>query len=223
MFSYFDQCLYLSFSCSWRVRIALEMKSIPYEYHAVHLVKDGGQQHSASYKTLNPSREVPTLEIDGKILAQSLAIIEYLEETRPESVSGVRLLPEDAGERANVRRVSDMIASSIQAVQNLRVLQYVMGMYENPEEKTKQKLEWGRHWIASGFEALETVLESTSGTYCVGDTVSMADCCLVPQVYNARRFKVDMSKFPIICRIESELAKIPAFQRAKLSVQPDAQ
>ena len=199
------------------------MKGIPYEYHAVHLLKDGGQQHSEAYRALNPSREVPTLEIDGKVLAQSLAIIEYLEETRPECGPGARLLPKDAEQRATVRRISNMIASSIQAVQNLRVLQWVMGMFEDPDEKTKQKIAWGRHWIDAGFEALEAVLQQTSGLYCVGDSVSMADCCLVPQVYNARRFKVDMSKFPVICRIDAELAKLPAFQKAEPSVQPDAQ
>jgi maleylacetoacetate isomerase len=205
------------------VRIALEIKGIPYEYRAVHLIKDGGEQHTDAYRGLNPSRELPTLEIDGKVLAQSLSIIEYLEETRPGGFAPDGLLPGDAAKRAAVRRVSDMIASNIQPVQNLRVLQRIMGMFDDPANKQKHKISWGAHWIDAGFEALEAVLEKTAGVYCIGDSLTMADCCLVPQVYNARRFKLDMSKFPVISRIEAALVKLAPFERAKPGAMPDAQ
>eukprot|EP00946_MAST-07B_sp_MAST-7B-sp1_P001934 g1934.t1 len=199
------------------------MKGIAYDYRAVHLVKDGGQQHSDDYREINPSREVPTLEIDGRVLTQSLAIIEYLDETRPGGYASGGLLPGDPAKRATVRMVSQMIASNIQPVQNLRVLQRIMGMFDDPSDKQKHKISWGAHWISVGFEALEAVLEKTAGLYCVGDTVTMADCCLVPQVYNARRFKVDMSKFPVISRVEAALVKLEPFEKAKPSVMPDAQ
>jgi len=207
-------------SCSWRVRIALSLKEIPYEYVAVHLLTDGGIQHSEDYVAKNPSRELPTLQIDGNTLAQSVPIIEYLEETR--TSSGARLLPDDPMARASARRIAEMIASNIQPVQNLRVLQYLMAKFEDPTEKTKEKIAWGHHWIESGFVALEAVLAKTSGTYCVGDAVSVADLCLVPQVYNARRFKVDMKQFPIITKIDATLSALPAFVAAHPSVQPDA-
>jgi maleylacetoacetate isomerase len=207
-------------SCSWRVRIALALKEIPYEYVAIHLLTDGGIQHSDDYKLKNPSRELPTLEIDGNRLAQSIPIIEYLEETK---TSGARLLSDDSMERATARRIAEMIASNIQPVQNLRVLQYLMAKYDDPAEKTKEKLAWGHHWIEQGFVALEQVLATTAGTYCVGDQVSLADLCLVPQVYNARRFKVDMSQFPIITKIDATLSALPAFVAAHPSAQPDAQ
>jgi len=207
-------------SCSWRVRIALAMKEIQYDYVAVHLLNNGGEQLAENYATKNPSRELPTLEIDGLCLAQSVPIIEYLEETRS---NGPHLLPSDPAQRAVVRRVSEIIASGIQPVQNLRVLKYVMAKHEEPAEKTKQKLAWGKHWITDGFVALEAVLADTAGTCCVGDEVTMADCCLVPQVYNANRFGCDMTKFPIITKINEHLCQLSPFIAAHPSKQPDAQ
>ncbi|XP_065833531.1 maleylacetoacetate isomerase-like [Oscarella lobularis] len=200
---------YFRSSCSWRVRIALNLKEIDYEYRPIHLLKNGGEQHSDEYMALNPSRTVPLLRIDDHNLAQSLAIIEYLDETRPNPA----LLPRDnAYNRAVVRRISDMIASDIQPIQNLRVLSYV------GDEK---KMEWGRHWIDAGFQSLEALLKETSGAYCVGDQITMADICLIPQIANAKRFKVDLSKFPVICRIDETLSTHKAFQAAHPFRQPD--
>jgi maleylacetoacetate isomerase len=203
-------------SCSWRVRIALELKNIKYDYVPVHLVKN--EQMSQDYVKLNPSEEVPTLCIDGNVLTQSVSIVEYLEETRPE----IPLLPKDVAKRAQVRAICDIISCGIQPVQNLRVLRKIMGWYDDADEKTKKKMEWGRYWIELGFKGLEKVLSSSAGRYCVGDNITMADLCLVPQVYNANRFKVDMSQFPIISRIDKTLSLNDAFKRAHPSAQPDA-
>ncbi|KAF6351369.1 glutathione S-transferase zeta 1 [Rhinolophus ferrumequinum] len=165
---------YFRSSCSWRVRIALALKSIDYETVPVNLVKDGGQQFSEEFQALNPMKQVPALKIDGITIGQSLAIIEYLEETRPTP----RLLPLDPKKRCLVRMISDLIASGIQPLQNLSVLQQ-MGQ--------ENRLTWAQKVINSGFNALEQVLQNTAGKYCVGDEVSMADLCLVPQVANAER------------------------------------
>jgi len=193
-------------SASRRVRIALAMKGIDYEYKATHLVK--GEQLSDEYKKLNPQSLIPTLLIDGQKLTQSLSILEYLEETRPDPP----LLPKDPLKRSQARTVALIISADIQPIQNLRVLKAV------GDEK---KMEWGKNVIQSGLEALEKVLAETSGKYCVGDSVTIADLCLVPQVYNANRFKVDMSRFPIISRINEELSQLEPFIKSHPSNQPD--
>ena len=213
-------------SCSWRVRIALALKGIDYEYKAVHLVKDGGQQLQDTYAAVNPMKEVPTLLIDGLTLKQSVPIIEYLDETR--AGSGPALVPRGAdaaaaAKRQKVRQLAELVSSGIQSVQNLRVLKYVMAMFDDAAVKQEKKVAWGRHWIAKGFEALERELAQCSGKYCVGDAVSLADICLVPQVYNANRFKVDMSRFPNIARINAALEQLPAFKAAAPDQMPDAQ
>ncbi|XP_067894338.1 maleylacetoacetate isomerase isoform X2 [Heterodontus francisci] len=154
-------------------------------------------------------KQVPALSIDGITLSQSLAIIQYLDETQP----GPRLLPEDAKKRAQVRMISNHITSGIQPLQNLNVLQKI------GDEK---KLEWAQHFIISGFQALENVLQQTAGRYCVGDEVTMADLCLVPQVYNAERFKVDLTPFPTIVKINRNLLELEAFKLSHPSCQPDA-
>ncbi|XP_012869472.1 PREDICTED: maleylacetoacetate isomerase [Dipodomys ordii] len=164
---------YFRSSCSWRVRIALALKGINYETVPINLIKDGGQQFSEEFEALNPMKQVPALKIDGIIIGQSLAIIEYLEETRPTP----RLLPQDPKKKASVRMISDLISSGIQPLQNLSVLKQ---MGDNPQP-------WAQKVIISGFDALEKILQSTAGKYCVGDEVSMADLCLVPQVANAER------------------------------------
>ncbi|XP_077123632.1 maleylacetoacetate isomerase isoform X2 [Ranitomeya variabilis] len=201
LFSYFRS------SCSWRVRIALALKGIEYDLRPVNLIQDGGQQRTDEYKRVNPMQQVPALRIDGVTLSQSLAIIEYLEETRPLPP----LLPGDPLKRAQCRMISDHIASGIQPVQNLDVLQRV----------GDKKLEWAQHYITRGFQALELLLQDTAGHYCVGDEVTMADLCLVPQVANADRFHVDMTPYPTISRINQALLQLEAFQISHPSRQPD--
>lgn len=198
---------YFRSSCSWRVRIAFALKGIEYEQVPVNLIKDGGQQYSSQYKTLNPMQQVPAVEIDGITLSQSLAVIQYIDETRP----GQRLLPEDPQKRAQVRMISDLIASGIQPLQNLYVIQKIGA----------EKVQWAQHFINRGFQALEPILKETAGKYCVGDELSMADICLVPQVYNAERFKVDIEQYPTIKRLNVALLQIEAFKTSHPSRQPD--
>lgn len=200
---------YFRSSCSYRVRIALALKNIDYEYKAVSLIKDGGEQHSEDYKAVNPMEQVPALVVNGDCLTDSLAIMEYLEEAHPETT---RILPKDPIKRAQSRRLSQMIASGIQPIQNLSVLQKI------GDEK---KMDWGHYWIDLGFKALEKTLETTAGKYCVGDDITLADICLVPQVFNANRFKVDLLKFPTIKRIHDELILNEAFKTAHPFRQPD--
>lgn len=197
---------YFRSSCSWRVRIALAMKGIAYEYKAVSLLK--GEQMQEKYQVLTPMAQVPSLEIDGFVINQSLPIIEYLDETREEPA----LLPKDPKQRCIVRQISEIINSGIQPLQNLKILKYV---------GDDRKLEWGHKFIDEGLAALEKMLKTTAGKYSVGDEVTMADLCLVPQVYNAGRFKVDMSKFPTISRINAALGELDAFIAAHPNKQPD--
>jgi maleylpyruvate isomerase len=203
-------------SCSWRVRIALNLKGLAYTYEAVHLLKDGGQQHSDAYRALNPMRTVPTLEFEEgggvKRLSQSLAILEYLEERYRTPA----LLPSEPLLRARARMLSEMVNSGIQPLQNLSVLQFVKG-----ELKSDDKA-FGAHWNARGLAALEAAVKETAGTYCLGETVSFADICLVPQLYGARRFAVDLTPYPTLTRIEAACEKLPAFQAAHPDRQPDA-
>ncbi|XP_059816553.1 maleylacetoacetate isomerase isoform X3 [Hypanus sabinus] len=211
---------YFRSSCSWRVRIgeapttgcnlksSLAFKGIEYEQVAVNLVKDGGQQYADSFKKLNPMKQVPALSIDGIVLSQSMAIIHYLEETRPNP----RLLPADPKKRAQVRMISDLITSGIQPLQNLGVLQRV----------GEEKLDWAQHFIINGLQAVECLLQQVSGRYCVGDEVTMADLCLVPQVYNAVRYKVDMAPFPTISKINKSLLELEPFKVSHPSCQPDS-
>ncbi|XP_034714161.1 maleylacetoacetate isomerase isoform X2 [Etheostoma cragini] len=198
---------YFRSSCSWRVRIAFALKGIEYDQAPVNLIKDGGQQLTEQYKALNPMQQVPAVEIDGIILSQSLAVIQYIDETRP----GPRLLPADPKKRAQVRMISDVIASGIQPLQNLYVIQKIGA----------EKGQWAQHFIDRGFQALEHILKQTAGEYCVGDEISMADICLVPQVYNAERFKVDVGQYPTIKRLNQTLLEIEAFKVTNPSCQPD--
>ncbi|XP_046849380.1 maleylacetoacetate isomerase-like [Xenia sp. Carnegie-2017] len=193
LYSYFHS------SCSWRVRIALAMKDVHYELIPVHLLKNGGEQFSQEYKSLNPLSILPTLQIDGHTLTQSISILEYLEETRPNPP----LLPPDAFRRAMARQVALIIACDIQPLQNLGTLKKI------GEER---KVEWGHYWIDKRFEDVEELLKKTCGKYCVGDKVTIADVCLVPQVFNANRFKVDLTKFPRISEINDRLMELDAFK-----------
>lgn len=204
-------------SCSWRVRIAMQHKGLPYEYVAVHLLEDGGQQHRPEYREKNPNRMVPTLEVreDGRtsFLGQSLAILEWLEERHPTPA----LLPRDAYARAAVRQMAEAVNSSIQPLQNLAVLQHL-----KHELKADDKA-WCQRWIGRGMEALEALARRHAGTFLAGDQVTLADVCLVPQMYAARRFGVDPSAFPTLLRVEQACAALPAFQKAHADAQPDAQ
>ncbi|WP_342376286.1 maleylacetoacetate isomerase [Myxococcus stipitatus] len=204
-------------SASWRVRLGLNLKGLPYEYVAVHLLKDGGQQNSAEYRAVNPMRTVPTLEWKeadgtGLRLSQSIAILEFLEERIPSPA----LLPKDAYLRARVRMVAEAVNSGMQPLQNLAVLQRIKSEL-NGDDKA-----WAAHWNVRGLEALEALVKPTVGRYCVGDAVTLADVCLVPQLYGARRFGVDVSAYPTLLRIEAACMELPAFQAAHPDRQPDA-
>ena len=209
---------YFRSSAAYRVRIALGLKSLPFESIPVHLVRGGGMQRSAAYASLNPEKLVPTLVAEGQPISQSLAILEYLEERFPEPA----LLPARPADRAWVRAVALQLACDVHPLNNLRVLQYLEGTLG---VSPGQKLDWIRHWTALGFQALETRLarDGHSGSCCFGDAPTLADCCLVPQVFSARRFELPMDPYPNIERIEAHLAQLPAFAAAAPGVQPDAE
>ena len=202
-------------SCSWRVRIALNWKGLTYETVPVHLVDDGGWQHRPQHRAVNPMGQVPVLLEDGVPLAQSVAILEYLEERYPDPP----LLPEACLDRARVRQMTEVINSGIQPIQNLRVMQRLRGEMALSAEQVRA---WSRSWIAEGFDALEALVGQYGGRCCVGDQVSFADLCLIPQLYNARRFDVDLSRYPRLVAIENSLTGLPAFATAHPSEQPDA-
>ena len=209
-------------SCSYRVRIVLALKNIPFTTAPVHLVRAGGEQLGEAYAALNPTRKVPTLEIDGLRLLQSPAIIEYLEETRPDPP----LLPADPAARASVRALCALVACDVQPLGNLCVLKRVAGLLPEAataEERAAAREGWARHFIAAGFAGLEALLAGCAGRYCVGDEVSLADAYLEPQGYNAARFGVDMGPFPTIARVLKNLAEHPAVRAAHPSAQPDAE
>ena len=205
-------------SASYRVRIALNLKQVEYEYIPVHLVNDGGEQHHADYQRLNPSELVPTLVDEDRdiILNQSLAIIEYLDESYagPE-----QLIPEHRQLRARVRTIAMDIACDIQPLGNLRVMQYLNNdMNCSGEQQDK----WSKHWIEIGLASVEKRLANTAGDYCFGFDLTLADVCLIPQVYNALRFKVDMDKYPLAKKIAHNCNKFDAFIQAKPENQVDA-
>lgn len=205
-------------TAAYRVRIALNLKQLPYEYRAVHLVRDGGQQHAAEFSELNPQELVPVLLHGQRSIRQSLAIMEYLDECWPDVQP---LLPPMARDRAHVRAVAQMIACDIHPLGNLRVLQY---LERDCAMSKAQREDWSRHWIAVGFDALERLLcdHPDTGLYCMGDTPGLADTCLVPQVYNARRWGLDVATWPTIRAIDDACQQLPAFQAAAPEAQPDA-
>ena len=219
-------------SCSYRVRIALHLKGIPYTSIPVHLLSGGGQQHAPGYTALNPMHEVPTLQLDGATLTQSLAIIEYLEDTRPSPP----LLPATPLLRFAVREIVCIITQDMQPVCNLRLLNRVaeLAVPEGGEappagpsvasRRAAVKTEWAVRMLTNGFNALETLLSRHAGTCCVGDTVTLADVVLVPQVYNGVRFGLDMAAlWPTVARVTAHLKTLPAFADADPGVQPDAE
>lgn len=207
-------------SASYRVRIALNLKEIEYDYIPVHLVNDGGQQHKEGYKLLNPGELVPTL-VDSEnesdiILNQSLAIIEYLDELRP-SIN--RLIPEHKLDRARVRTVAYDLACDTQPIQNLRVLQYLEGHFSAAQD---DKNSWAFHWIEKGFQTVEKRIQNTAADFCFGFNVSMADVVLVSQYYNAMRFGVNVENYPLIKRVVENCNSMAAFKKAAPEAQPDA-
>ena len=209
---------YFRSSASFRVRIALALKGIAYDYAAVHLLQEGGQQFAAGYKAMNPAALVPVLDDDGNILTQSLAIIEYLDETRPQPP----LLPVAAADRARVRAIALAIACEIHPLNNLRVLGYLKKSLGIAEE---QRDLWYRHWVETGLATVEAMLagDSRTGDCCHGDAPTLADICLVPQIFNAQRFKARLDHVPTVMRIHEHCLTLPAFALSVPSQQPDAE
>lgn len=209
LFSYFRS------SAAYRVRIALNLKELPYEIVPIHLTKDGGRQHTQEFRAINPLARVPVLELSGgEVLTQSLAIIEYLDEIHPEPP----LLPPAALGRARARAIAQMIACDIHPLNNLIALQYLRRQLKHEQPDIDA---WYHHWITQGFTAMEEMLDPAP--YACGQHVTVADICLVPQVANARRLKVPLEKFPKIVAVEAACLKLPAFDKARPENQPDAE
>jgi len=210
---------YFRSSATYRVRIALNLKGLPYEVLPVHLLRNGGEQRRAAYSRLNPAQLVPALVDGDAVLTQSLAILEYLEEAHPSTPS---LLPSDAIGRARVRALALTIACEIHPINNLRVLQYLKHSLSVPDNDRDN---WSRHWLSAGFDVLEQLLSENpaTGRFCHGDSITIADCCLVPQVFNARRINLPLDPYPTIRRIEAACLSLEAFQKAAPGAQPDAE
>jgi maleylacetoacetate isomerase len=205
-------------SAAFRVRIALNLKGLPYENRPVHLLRDGGEQHAPAYRELNPQQLVPTLLHGKRAFHQSLAIIEYLDECWPEVAP---LLPIGARDRAHVRAIALVVACDVHPLGNLRVVQYLEQQCGMPQLEREH---WMRHWIVAGFDALEPMLADNpcTGRYCMGENPGMADACLVPQAYNALRWGLDLDAWPTIRDIHARCMELPAFRDAAPEAQPDA-
>ena len=204
-------------SAAYRVRIALHLKGLAFESVPVHLVQAGGQQRTPAFAARNPQRLVPTLQHGDAVLTQSLAIIEYLDEVWPEPP----LLPSTARGRQRVRELAQLVACEIHPLNNLRVMRFLEHEWNVPQPEREV---WLKHWMVEGLGAFEALLEAHPSTdaFCDGTTPGLADCCLVPQLYNARRFGVDLSPFPTLLRIEQACLALPAFDAARPEKQPDA-
>ncbi|RME67382.1 MAG: maleylacetoacetate isomerase [Alphaproteobacteria bacterium] len=196
-------------SAAYRVRIALNLKGLAYRQQQVHLLKDGGEQHGDAYRRVNPQALVPALDADGALLTQSLAIVEYLDDLYPSPP----LLPSDPAAKARVRAMALALAADTHPLQNLRVLNYLRQELQIGDEGVAR---WSRHWIAAGLGALEAMVARavSEGRYCHGDTVTMADVVLVPQLYNARRFGCDLTPYARLRAIDDALQHLDAFARA---------
>ncbi len=203
-------------SASWRVRTALAFKKVAFDHVGVHLVKDGGQQNDSGYREVNPMAQVPTLEVEHEghvfFIGQSMAILEYLEERFPHPA----LLPADPISRAWARQLAEVVNSGIHPLQNLSVLTKIR------DELGANERAWGKQVIEQGLRAYEKIAHMSSGRFSVGDEVSFADICLVPQLYNARRFAVETSEFKLLERIEASCMELDAFQVSHPDRQPDA-
>ena len=209
---------YFRSSAAYRVRIALNLKGLGYDAVPVHLLRDGGQHLLDEYRAINPSGLVPAFQDDAITLTQSMAILEYLEEAYPQ----VPLMPTGAVARAHVRELAQIIACDIHPVNNLRVLKYLVRQLGQSEEV---KTDWYRHWVIEGFQSLEAHLARhlDTGTFCYGHSPTIADCFLVPQVFNAQRFDIDVTAYPTISRINDMCVDLPAFNAAHPAKQPDAE
>lgn len=209
---------YFRSTAAYRVRVALNLKGIEHELEPIHLLRDGGEHKTPEYLDKNPDGLIPTLETQGRMLAQSMAILEYLEEKYPQPA----LLPEDLFDRAYLRGLAQTIASDIHPLNNLRVLQFLTNDLGVSEE---QKIAWYHHWVASGFKGIETRLarNEKTGLCCFGDTPTLADVCLIPQVYNAVRFKCPLDDYPTIMRINEHCLSLDAFADAVPDKQADAE
>ena len=206
---------YFRSSAAFRVRIALNLKGLAYEPAFVHLAK--GEHRKPEYAAVNPQGLVPALEVDGRLLTQSLAILEYLEETHPQPP----LLPRDAFGRARVRSLSLLIACEIHPLNNLRTLRHLKQALGQSDEQVNA---WYRHWIADGLAKLEAELRApATGRFCHGEVPGMADCCLVPQIFNARRYQCDLTPYPAVMRVFDACLQLDAFARAQPDKQPDAE
>lgn len=206
-------------SAAYRVRIALNLKGLHYDYLTVNLAGAGGEQHTDPFHKLNPQELVPVLVDGERVVRQSMSIIEYLAEVY--HTASYALMPPTARERARVRSIAQLIACDIHPLNNLRVLGQLQQQFGADQA---QKEAWIRHWIASGFTALEELLggNPSTGEFCEGDEPTMADCCLIPQVYSAQRFGVDVTAFPTISRINERCLGMPEFDLARPEKQPDA-
>ena len=212
---------YFRSSAAYRLRIALHLKGLAFDTVPVHLLKGGGEQLQSAYRAINPAALVPALQMEaeggGTTLTQSLAIMEYLDETHPQPP----LLPADALGRARVRALALTVACDIHPLNNLRVLTYLSGELQASGDARNA---WARHWMALGFATLEQHLanDAATGLCCHGDTPTLADCCVVPQVFNARRFELDLAPYPTLVRIAEHCESLPAFIAAHPAQQPDA-
>jgi maleylacetoacetate isomerase len=205
---------YFRSSASYRVRLALNLKSLPFDYQAVHLVNNGGEQNHKDYVAMTPMKQVPTLVNNDFALSQSLVIMEYLDEVHPE----IKLFPYALKDRMRVKEFCEVINSGIQPLINLKVLQTLESMFKaNP----LQKDEWTHVWMMHGMKAVEELLQRQSGKYSFGNSITAADCFLVPQVFAANRFHFKLDRFPNILRVYNSLAELPAVQRAHPEKQPD--
>lgn len=200
---------YFRSSASYRVRIALNLKGVDYDSVSVNLVEGG--QRGSDYRGINPQGLVPALEIDGRILTQSLAIVDYLEATRPDPL----FLPAEPADSAHVRALALAVACDIHPLNNLRVLKYLSGPLGLPQEARDG---WYRHWVSEGFQALEAMAAPRAGRFLFGDSPTLADICLVPQLFNARRFEVPLDDYPTLLRADREAGRLEAFAAA----HPDA-
>jgi len=206
---------YFRSSAAYRVRIVCNLKGLAFETVPIHLQKEGGQNLKPEYRAINPQMRVPALKIDtGDVLTQSLAIIEYLDETYPQPP----LLPRDAIGRAKVRALAQLIACDIHPLNNVAPLRYLKNELGQEQDKIDA---WYHHWVVAGFDALEPMLGA--GRYCYGNEVTLADICLVPQVANARRLKVPLGTYPKIVAVDAACAELPAFEKARPENQPDAE